>query len=240
MLLAISYLYVFPVKLQRRIVFSIAFIEEANFYSLITWIRVERYFPLENPFTYFSDVRFELRVWSILSIKDVSSAKIFKLMLIRLVDLFSGTFFVLYTFRVALFSCCTFFHSAYGFTHFVALYLCFTLFKLHFFVLYNFRVALFPCCSFFILHFFRIGFFFVLHSFRIALFSCCTRFYVVPFVHSFHVAPFPCYNIFMLNSFQGALFPCSKLFGLHLFRVTIFFYYTLFTLHLSVCCTLFM
>ena len=180
MFLAISYLYVFPVKLQRRIVFSIAFIGEANFYSLMTWIRVERYFPLENPFTYISDVRFEMRVWSILSIKDVPSAKIFKLMLIRLVDLFSGTFFVLYTFRVALFSCCTFFmphlfpfclrfHSFHVALFCVSLislhFICFTLFKLHFFVLYTFRVALFPCCSFFILHFLKLFFF-----------SCCAHF----------------------------------------------------------------
>ena len=62
MFAAISYLYVCPVKLQGQIVFFIVFTEEANFYSLLIWMRVEVYFLLETPFTYFRKVRVELRV----------------------------------------------------------------------------------------------------------------------------------------------------------------------------------
>ena len=65
MFLAIRSLYVCTVKLQRWIVFFIAFIGEANFSSLLLLIRVERHFPLESRLTYFREVRVELRVWII-------------------------------------------------------------------------------------------------------------------------------------------------------------------------------
>ena len=134
------------------------------------------------------------------------------------------TFFVLDSFRVALFPCCNF-HIAL-FSSFT--FLCCTLFVLHFSVLqffhvalflsstfselYSFRVALFSCSTFF-----HVALFSCRTFFRVALLSCCTfcalfscctffhvvnflsctffvlnRFHVAPFcvLHSFHVAPF--------------------------------------------------
>ena len=201
MLLAISYLYVFPVKLQRRIVFPIAFIEEANFYSLITWIRFERYFPLENPFTYFSDVRFELRVWSILSIKEVSSAKIFKLMLIRLVDLFSGIFlcctlFELRFFRVALFSILLK----------VSLISCCALFMFHSFQVALFCVLHFSCCTFSVLQFFNFALFSNWFFFRVALISYSTFFVLHPFSYCTFCTLISCCTFSMLQFFHVELF----------------------------------
>ena len=57
MFLPISCLYVCSIKLQRRIVFFIAFIGEASFYNLLIFIRIERHFPMEISLTYFGDVR---------------------------------------------------------------------------------------------------------------------------------------------------------------------------------------
>ena len=67
MFLAINYLYVGTVKLQRRKVLFIAFVGEANFYSLLIWIGFKRHFPLENPLTYFCKVRVKLKVWIVLN-----------------------------------------------------------------------------------------------------------------------------------------------------------------------------
>ena len=154
-------------------------------------------------------------------------------------------FFILHSFQVSLFPCCTFFilHSFQ-----VSLFLCCELFVLHFFhftkffsgtffMLYSFLVALFPCCIFFMLHCFHVAPFFVLHCF-----------YVVPFVHPFRVKLFSCCTLFVLHFFMLHFFHV-EIFMLHYFRVVAFSCCTFLSVsllwsctfsHAASCCNLFM
>ena len=77
---------------------------------------------------------------------------------------FVRTFFMLHSFYVALFPCCTLFISCYfhiAFFH-VVLFSCCTFFMLHLFHVTVFHVALFPSCyfhaAFFVLYSFHVGF----------------------------------------------------------------------------------
>ena len=129
-------------------------------------------------------------------------------------------FFILHSFQVSLFLCCTLYEL--HFFHFIK-FLSST-----FFMLYSFLVVLFPYCIFFMLHSFHVAPFFVLHCF-----------YVLPFVHSFRVELFSCctvlcYTFFMLKSFHAALFSCWSVFMLRLFVC-----FTPLILHFFSCCLLF-
>ena len=134
------------------------------------------------------------------------------------------TFFVLDSFRVALFPCCNF-HIAL-FSSFT--FLCCTLFVLHFSVLqffhvalflsstfselYSFRVALFSCSTFF-----HVALFSCRTFFRVALLSCCTFCALFSCCTFFHVVNFLSCTFFVLNRFHVAPFVCCTPFMLHLF-----------------------
>ena len=62
MFLAIRYLDVYTVKMQRRVLSFVTFMCEAHSSSLFVSIRVEGHLPLESAFTYFFKVRLELSV----------------------------------------------------------------------------------------------------------------------------------------------------------------------------------
>ena len=172
---------------------------------------------------------------------------------------FMTHFFVLHSFHVGLYPCCTFLYSTLFKFHFfrVALFSYCTLFKFHFFcvanflhffhftkflsstffMLYSFLVALFPCCIFFMLHCFHVAPFFVLHCF-----------YVVPFVHPFRVKLFSCCTLFVLHFFM-LHFVHVEIFMLHYFRVVAFSCCTFLCVsllwsctfsHAASCCNLFM
>ena len=126
------------------------------------------------------------------------------------VTLFScGTFFILHSFHVALFSyynhfmLCYFFHFSY--------FLCAALFyvvlfsRCTLFMLYFFCGALLPCCTFAMLEFFHVAHFpcfsiSKLHFFRVVQFSRCTFFF-----HSFHVALFLCCSFPVFHCFNVAM-----------------------------------
>ena len=138
------------------------------------------------------------------------------------------TFFVLHSFRVWLYLCCTF---SYG-----------SLFKLHFF-----RAAPFLCAALilhlflrcFMLHSLHVGLFYVA-LFRVALFLYCTlfKFHFYCVVH-LSCCTFPCCTFLILHYFWVVIFSCCTHFVLHFFRVALFSCCALFmSLHFS-CCAVF-
>ena len=131
------------------------------------------------------------------------------------------TFFVMHSFRVGLYPCCTFSYCTLFRLHFfcvipcscctflcVAPFSCCTFsrvapccihFMLHFFVLHSFRVALFrvalfPRCTFFMLYSFHVASSFVLSRFHIAPFYVLHSFHVAPFIVLPHVALCSCWT----------------------------------------------
>ena len=77
----------------------------------------------------------------------------------------------------------------------------------------------------------------MLHSFHVAPFFVLHCFYVVPFVHSFHVALFSCWTRFVLHFSHFTLFSCWTLFMLHFFYVVPFSCCTFLCVALLSCCT---
>ena len=77
----------------------------------------------------------------------------------------------------------------------------------------------------------------MLHSFHVTPFLVLHCFYVVPFVHSFHVALFSCWTRFVLHFSHFTLFSCWTLFMLHFFYVVPFSCCTFLCVALLSCCT---
>ena len=138
----------------------------------------------------------------------------YTLMMLGFFRVFSSCFAIsnVYFFRVAFFSCFTFFmlHSFPCCTPFS----CFAISNVHFF-----RVALFSCCTLSMLHFSLVALFwcwtfFTLHVSHVALlpyralhFLLCLTLFVFPL----------CCTFFMFHFFCVALFSCCILFMLHSF-----------------------
>ena len=115
-------------------------------------------------------------------------------------------FFVLYSFLVVIFPCCTF-HIA---LFLRCTFLCCRLFVLYFSVLHFFRFALFLSSTFFVLHF-SVLHLFMLNSFHLALLHVLHFFHVAFFLVLLHVALTSCCTFSVLYSFHVALFPCCIL-----------------------------
>ena len=131
-----------------------------------------------------------------------------------------STFFVLHSFRVALFSY-------------------YTLFKFYFFVSRTFRVAL-SVLDFFHFALFLSSTFFVLRSFFVALFPCCTLFMSHLFSCCTVLMLYLLCTLFMLHVFRAVHFPSSTWTSCWTFFRLQFSWCTVVIMHLFVCCTPFM